>query len=51
METKMELTTGNMELGDRKEEKKPVGGEKRRQDIQRYLDHASVVKVFTVLEK
>lgn len=34
METKMELTTGNIELCDRKEEKKPVGREKRRQDIQ-----------------
>ena len=30
----MELTTGNIELCDRKKEKKPVGREKRRQDIQ-----------------
>lgn len=34
MDTKMELTTGNIELCDRKKEKKPVGREKRRQDIQ-----------------
>lgn len=47
----MELTIGNMELYETKQEKEPVGGKKRRKDVERHLDHTRIVKILTVFKK